>query len=264
MHFGSAPAAMFALQAAAHDANSAKTASALECGSDLIKVLGDLFDSILRDVVTKEGSTRECAVDLSEETHESHRFALVCFTCCNKPLEVVVVYLLLGREISTDGFIREEAIKSSAVFGMRSSLEEDPCAWSKESLCHWNDAWLHERRGLEDLVCDISIGSEDNEPSVVQLVLVVTWDGRLDLLVKDRYTTQGTASPLGEVCVEFGVKCLDEWSHEGDLECWASYGTFPPDIHELVVCYEDSKDGDSNLSFAASFEPTREEAILLR
>lgn len=84
------------------------------------------------------------------------------------------------------------------------------------------------------------------------------------LLVKNRYTTQRTASPLGKVGVELGVECLYEGSHEGNLERWASDGAFPPEIHALVVCYEGGQDGQNYLDVGASREPTRQEAILFK
>jgi hypothetical protein len=136
----------------------------LQSGCDVVKVLSDPLDSILRNIISEKGSAGKSTVDFPKETHESHWLALVGLARSDESTEVVIIDLLLYRQICAESFIHEEAVESSTEFSMCFSLEEDPGTWSHESLGHGNNTWLDECRGLEDFVCNITIGGENNEP----------------------------------------------------------------------------------------------------
>ncbi|KAI6749483.1 hypothetical protein HG530_014897 [Fusarium avenaceum] len=170
MHCGSAPVAILALQAAAHEANSASTASAVRLPlQHFVKVLSNPLDGILRNVISEKGSTGKSTVDLPKGTHKSHWLALVGLACSDESTEVIIVNLLLYGQICAESFVHEEAVQSSTEFSMCFTLKEDPGAWSHEGLGHGNNAWFDECWGLEDLVCNITIGSENHEPKASDL-----------------------------------------------------------------------------------------------
>lgn len=75
--------------------------------------------------------------------------------------------------------------------------------------------------------------------------------------MEDGNTAEGSACPLGQITVEFGVEGLQEGSHEGNLEAGASNGSFAVNVHDLVVDHQTEKNGHHILPSLPPFEAAR-------
>ena len=63
---------------------------------------------------------------------------------------------------------------------------------------------------------------------------------------------------MGKVGIELRVESLNKWSHERDLEGWTCDRAFSPEVHELVVDYEQGENCEGYLNVATSLEPGRQ------
>lgn len=81
----------------------------------------------------------------------------------NELFEVVGKHRFLGGEVTFEGFPCEEGIQSFPVVDVGFSAKEHPSSRTYDVFGDWYETWLDKSARVEDFVCEVTVGGEDNE-----------------------------------------------------------------------------------------------------
>jgi hypothetical protein len=76
----------------------------------------------------------------------------------------------LSREVTFERLAGEKGVQSLAIIDMSLSVKEYPTIGTDNIFRNWHKAWLDKSRRVEDFVCEITVGGEDDESANDRLV----------------------------------------------------------------------------------------------
>lgn len=136
----------------------------LESGGDEVVVVGNLLDSLIRNVVADEGTARDSSDDLTEVGHEGNGLSAGVLGDVEEGLEVAVVHLLLSGEVDLESAASEEAVETLAELDVGGTIEENPIIGAEQLVGDIDDAGLDITGAVEDLTGHIASRGNDDEP----------------------------------------------------------------------------------------------------
>lgn len=137
----------------------------LESGGNQIVVVGDLLDSVVRDVVANKSAARDGGDDLAEVRHERLGLSTVGLGDIDELLEVAVVHLLLARKVDLERAASEQSVQTLAEVDVGLAIEEHPVVGAQKLVSDIDDARLNIGGGVEHLASHVTGRGDDNEPT---------------------------------------------------------------------------------------------------
>ncbi len=118
--------------------------------SDLIKVIGNLFDRAVRHVMPHEGSQRHRAHEFSKHRHKRDRLArVVGLRNLDEHGEILVIHVLLARQVYLQCLAGEQAVQPFPVIDVGFAVQEYPVVRPQQLMRYIDDAWLDVGRRVE-------------------------------------------------------------------------------------------------------------------